>query len=1052
MAKAALLLNKFVTCLAVVGFCQVSALIPPGAIPLNPGSAPASDLFYEGKFLLPPQARLKQNQGFDLSLLDPDPHTVLWKRPQGMREISFSSQDLNFVESGQRVFFNSYLSNPANFFEYDIKLLFSARQDRQSAKNLVFIAGKYAHSYLLRAALLRRLGYWVPTMKWVKQMTVEFKNSVNRDKFKRRLRENARALERYWITSETDNSLELQDLLVYELDNQKYNLVENFASSYPIQRRRLMNALSIPFELSYVPESVNLYPWTFGRVVHEHLVLNNEGAVHFAGNYEDARWMSRLVLSVVSSRKVAQGIVDEAKFPREVAAVVLEKFIAQRNQLRKLFHLEEDFAEIPTKKSRDINLGPRLQQGKLIADSWDPAKDPWPGYASRFVYGDPKNPLSLEEIWALLKSKFYANVISNGMLQLNEWLPFNTDIAKKARQQDQQSLEKELEHFVRTGENRAIPVDYWSFPYVDFRMIAGRDVVIGSYLGADNYVQQADTLGWEVKAGLYLGASFLPEQWAGFWKNEGFVSHIITHIRPVSSVKQALKTPLKKILVPLSIRKISRLLATFNQAQFEQGTLPEQEQFIEEFNEQLKVGESFVISLRYGLNSLLQAGYALDEDWSLFSQVYGGGLLLARLHIHRKSEREIVIYRDDAKLAKFGVRSEVDFKLPIVGAQWDFSLGNARSRIYKLELFDEEEELNTLSFSVLSEVFRKSYVPLWGVPKQDFIDIRYQFSQSVAKANLLPWVAGKNTRQLDFKIEVPGFAQKYHFKRLRNQYLFGCNYEKLSLDVVNAVIRHNTQEPVVIQSAANGRPADSLWGRAYVKDMYSDVYLDAEGLLDLKYTRIQHRWRGWSADKARSQKFIADINHRVGQPILNDQELTGLDKILFYNFSLDYHIYDQAREYVLALGVRKAKQLFIRHSGDPVVMPASTLAFKDFSEDWYLSDVFNIVYKDFRRAYHQTSVQAKLRAWHVLLLFMEKHLNFAALEELLGKGNVVASAQYGGLVQLGKENGDGTRRYTYSKQLGLYGEERLQGPLEALRNLLGIGPSQFYLDWLMESF
>ena len=53
-----------------------------GLIPLDYGKRPATDLFYKGKLLLPDEADKlrRENLSFDLSKLDPDETTVLWKK------------------------------------------------------------------------------------------------------------------------------------------------------------------------------------------------------------------------------------------------------------------------------------------------------------------------------------------------------------------------------------------------------------------------------------------------------------------------------------------------------------------------------------------------------------------------------------------------------------------------------------------------------------------------------------------------------------------------------------------------------------------------------------------------------------------------------------------------------------------------------------------------------------------------------------------------------------------------------------------------------------
>src|SRR6185312_6240141 len=75
------------------------------------------------------------------------------------------------VADGDTVEFNSVLEGAG-----DDQFEMVVEPDQPGARPLILLLSDNIHRFLLRKELLRRLGYNIPPMKWLKQITVHFQN------------------------------------------------------------------------------------------------------------------------------------------------------------------------------------------------------------------------------------------------------------------------------------------------------------------------------------------------------------------------------------------------------------------------------------------------------------------------------------------------------------------------------------------------------------------------------------------------------------------------------------------------------------------------------------------------------------------------------------------------------------------------------------------------------------------------------------------------------------------------------------------------------------
>jgi hypothetical protein len=131
------------------------------------------------------------------------------------------------------------------------------------------------------------------------------------------------------------------------------------------------------------PESINLMPWQAGRIVLNNLKLYHTQDLDtgYGTSWEDARWIGRRLFKL--SRLDLEEIVSKSYYPDAVEKLLIEKVVSRRNDLVKLLSLDKEFVAL--KFNPDVTLGADLIKGEVV-------KEFFPGYSSRFSYGDPESP------------------------------------------------------------------------------------------------------------------------------------------------------------------------------------------------------------------------------------------------------------------------------------------------------------------------------------------------------------------------------------------------------------------------------------------------------------------------------------------------------------------------------------------------------------------------------------------------------------------------------------------------------------------------------------
>ena len=1008
----------------------------PGSIPLQSERQASSDLVYQGKVLLPDEARALLDSGKiqDLSTLNPDETSVLWKNTF----INPPVNDLAILEledSEDEVEFISEAPVPSG----TVGFIGQKRTSSGQLKTYQFLLNLKGHNVLLRKALLRKIGYQIPATERLASLRVRFKGAFSKQEFFKTIHRKTFIESERWVTSnpETDDAiLTLQDVVVLEgPDDQMYNLARGDMDSGVMQGRRLFNALLIPFSMTDAPESINLMSWTGGQIFNTQLLMPYEDAEAFSTSYEDARWITRRMLRL--SRNEWAEVAAAARMPTEVTALVTEKLISRRNFLRKTLHLENESQEIVVNPG--INLGAPLVSGKL--------KDiEWPGYARHFAGVDPDSPLSGQEVVGLFKSKGLSAVIANTILQFNTRFAPGTDLGWKIFDHQLDSASKQFAHFIATKEVKKTPLGFWSTPFFNTNVIAGRDIIAGSYLGTENRVQLADTVGLAVDAGLFFLGEGLPT--AVTVSSQAKISFVktYTHVKPLGSIAMGLKEPFRNMMVPFLKREAAQPLDQIAALETQKSILSAEEMDqritteLAAFNKSFGTGESLIVSTSLGPDLSFTLGKGISENAQAYARIQDKLIGIHRVHIYRKDEKTVQVYMDPAFYNIFSLAFGLKAYIPIIEIGWDWQKGMASTYFFDFNI-DKDLASNPKFFENIIAIsaalkgadlkYLKSQVKPW--------EVQHDFSDKQNRFQFLVWRFLKaNTRDV-IRVTHPNGQTADFIRRTRGS-RNGRDYEALLTDVTNALIAESSGggQSVIIPSNKANDPANTLLGKSVARQVMVEAELTPKSIRwDNLFSSVQYTWKGWEIKRDKAEKILNDVEKMFGRALFPKIALNDTQKIQFYSIEVNISLYQQALERVANLNATEIRQIFAFH------LKNQNNAGSSF-DGWANSVVINL--NKLKKALAEGDRREVVDRLTDVLEVAESQLDFEGFKVFVGgQQNMFVRGQIRGF-RVGAE--DATQE-VQSITLGQIGSFEPFGPLTHVQRNMNIASGEFFISWLL---
>ncbi|MBC7712418.1 MAG: hypothetical protein H7177_03715 [Rhizobacter sp.] len=1017
-----------VVCFSFLLACSVFTNVEAGesSVPLQKGLRIASDdLIYQDQILTSRDADVLGNaQKIDLSKLNPKSNdiwdnTVTSVDDQG--SIAINDNDVLSYEG-------AILSNTGLFRFNAIPV--------NGNKIYTIHMDKSLHTMLMRKNLLRTLGYKIPAMKYLKKVTIQFSSKIAMEAFvKREVPEATLGAADRWtntdLTKATNLTLTLKDVAITEPNEFDFYNVSMGVPTQTINSRSL-RALLLPYSLVDLYESVNKFSYVDGKQDNKSVILPHFTGNDFATTVDDAIWMLNKMNNL--TRADYQKIVAGAYFPKEIESVLVEKLISRRNSLNRLFNLKT--SEIAFNNM--INVGSSVKEGKVIQ------KD-FPDYASRFAYGDAESPL--EQLRFFLYGKIQATVIDNLINKLNgEMSVF--DLTQKRTDYFEKQFKTGLDHFVQTGELLPISVGAWYAPVLDIQLLLSRDIILGNYLGTDNLVQLADTFGASADIGVFAGIEGIGAGLSGGVKVSTSLVRSFTHLKPVKNLKESLKEPYKNMFVGLLKRSLKDKffslseLKEIDEKDANGDTKKEErkkkiEELFSEIDKNLDVGESLIITDRL----VPSASVRLSFSQGLIGAgvgVSGGVTVLKRIHLYKKSAKMLQIYDDSGFVRNIDLSLTVSNYLTLVKLSAGYDKGHYNVNSYMVNLStDTAENPNLFSnalgiYNVLKnkdfELLDKNNPP---------VKLDVQFKDKSKTLSLLFWRMKSLTGKTYYDIQAKdGVVGSYY--SLEKDFLTGLNPESFSKQLMNYYLQKQDVKDVSINEETNKNPGESFFGRSNTQKLRYEATVGPDKKFGQKFLALSDIKQGWAMSESKIKNFMKKTNEKF-QYNLFEPDAVDFKKVRLFNIGYHMNMYNKGLERLHTIKSSELDAIQTRYQSTTRICPDDNQQkHSAYCGDlWYVKSVIKKCEKTIN---DEEKADCSVKLFQQLM----DDLDFKDFRTLLGEDNFYVYGSIDGF----REKSEILNDTLFSNTIGKIGAKQWDGPLDVVRELLGLTGGELSGGWI----
>jgi predicted DNA binding CopG/RHH family protein len=1021
-------------------------------IPLTKKRQPSNDLIYLGKLLTSEEAfRLQtmETNPLDLSQLDPMPSAVWENTLQSV--LSPELDEIPLAEEEEVTFKGTLTSNQGI-------IRFNVLPKKDQGRVFTILMEKTLHTALLRKNLLRKLGYKVPAMKYLKKIKVEFANKFERDRFlNNELPEATYGAPSRWLGFDHKKLKDDQLILSFNdvvalmpSETDHYNL----AMGVPPNRltSRTLRSLLIPYALLDVGESINKLPWTVGRIDNESIILPHFSFANMNTTLEDAQWILRRM--ALLDRKDFEEIIELSYFPVPVAKLLLEKLISRRNSLIELFEEEEvqmlAFDERPS-------FGDLLSKGQL-------QKEDWAGYASRFAHGAPDSPF--KDFQYFVFSKLQNETISALLSRVNEELSLFDPSEKKLEFMEEQFKEG-LEHFVETGEFKEFGVGTWVSPIVNGNLILSRDIVVGNYLGTDNLVQLADTIGMAISLGAIVGIENVP-----YFPNLSATTTVsavrtYTHLKPVKTLKASFKEPYQNMIVPLMKRKLKKKLdelANIPSQQAEDSDVDEGEidprlqaveDILNEINGQLGVGESLLITDRLTPNALLRSTINLTET-SVSLSAGTSGQMVRRLHLYRKDASTIHIYEDKGRGLTISAGAGVNYKIPVFKLNVDQTDGKYKVRFHTVDINSDVSANPELFYNAkaLHYLLEEGSSELLEVKKKPYI-VTGDYKDRSVKMAFLVWRSKYLKGDNEIEVTTPQ-DNRTEYVSLTSESQSGVNYQAFIYDVLNYYLVEWTKDLKITPQLNADRfknPGQSIFG---VSETIGARYeaRKIEGQLNAPFLALTTRREGWSSSRKKLKNYVKEVNEQYGRTLFDPTALNDASALRLFDITVSTNIYEDGIERLKNINPDTITQIGRRYArersqrcGASERRNFNIRTPSRFRECQNLNTLRDKAHDCQRLRRQEGDTKEHAKCTMDLAKKMVRDFDFKDFLEVVGENNVYVYGVINGF----RKDSEILNSPIPSNTIGRIRSRFWNGPLERLQEIMGIQGGEFHGKWIRES-
>lgn len=739
-------------------------------------------------------------------------------------------------------------------------------------------------STLMRGALLEKLGYRVPLVRYMPEITFTVQNKEELDAIKSEFGMKLIQSED-WIVGESANSITLRDALIVDTNIRYYDLSQGFMLDAMVQNERKYEAVLLPWAIVDIEESMNKEPWTAVYLDNRKAYILNEASAGFKTNIYDARWILRTLAEM--SRDDWAKIVEKAYFPEGFEGLVTEQLVARRNSLMKIFFekTEPEYAQLPV--NTNYSYKGYISKAYVEYDAYMKAiaSKQIPRTVTRLSSPEKPELFKDGDIWSVFKNLTKGNVIDSILSEVNKKLGFQSDVGAMIGNQMQHKFWDDLEKFAETGQINTEKTHLKPIPFYNGRILYGSDVVLGNYWGTShNLFNRVDVLGVMAEGGWIFDRTKFSDPVEYINKNKFFFN--------IGGGIQLFLTRIKPIRLPdVMPEDDTSLVQLWRMSLIPEGDRMPPEQRLKEFMQNFKIGESLVLTASAAGKQSVNWVSPINSLTTAFAKIYLDQQIMRRIHIHRVSQNYMQVYVDDGKI------------WPLKGGGWEAGI-NVLIPIVSLGQFrvTPEASTNLILVDLRAPHGKNKLVHALGHLFRSFnldeirkvsmnLNVEHELHQNGTDFNLFnqgwSWL---NTSD-SFKIELPTKLSKTIFYKSYTQRT-ASNPISFSINIFNALwAKEHPNSKFSLSKTGNIGSVESPLVPAESREIRYEHELTPQGEIYDQNVVVRFNEKGPTITRERLSEKILWLNEKFGADMFSPERFAVTRKVLFYDIDIQMNIH-----------------------------------------------------------------------------------------------------------------------------------------------------------------
>jgi len=909
-------LTRFILALA---FCTVINVKNAQAdqsvirIPLRTVTKPAADLLdSKGQPLSFAEVIQMHQKGFDTSLLQP-------KGDDYWQNKKFDGVDQGLITAmpskNSEVLLDGYLGANRELGLYSVYVTVPGKSDEKYILSL----GLQVHASLLRSGLLRKLGYYQLSPKYVSKIKLNFSSKDEKQKFIRTAfcengpdEDSSDCLslapfktdgnKREFLSDAGEKSLYVHGVYLEKMSNSVPSLFDgllNLSSGQLLfaSQNRTVRSLAVPFVLADFQESLNRVTVQPVFIRDGWAFINYSKSYYFDNTaYDDIRWVLRRVAELNDSDW--DQIVTAGQYPESLRQLVKAKLMLRAKNMIESFFLPNEKVQLSaTIPELEYSSGDGyVVKGKVVNEYIA-------GYPQRFSHGQRQSPFESADIARYMKIRLQSSAIEMALGQLTE----------KLKLVQTQILSSQSNGFELTDRGLK-PLGSIVGLQSGVNFGASRIVTTGTFYGSTAPVQLVDNVSVSVGIGVMKLIDDVGGLRSNFGANVGY-NRDYTHVRPLDSIKETKNIPWKDLFVPSKLKDLAS---------------PLKDGKLTDFVSALKMGEVFTITdsvavmgragVDLGLDGLISISSAVQPSIGLSASA--GKVILRQTQITR-TDKGFQIFIRDQNSKVFNITLDANYFINLMRIKMQTQKTDLHTDVFILNFngdfiskgengefnFDESPDLKAkyekqkkigsqIAAALRALIFDSNTEQLYINFKKQQFEIDHNLKTKEIQTKLLWFRASQLEEEHLLKVFKPEVIvpdnaavvnTPVEIVTFRKGELRGRDILGFGLEVADGVLKNKLGSfaPQLSKDAQN--PSQMPFGRAEWRIVRTDTDLHPErpGALP-SVGLVQNVWGGWSLKKKDFNAILKQIQNRLAgtgyesQRLIPDKAFYQVEKIDFF--------------------------------------------------------------------------------------------------------------------------------------------------------------------------